>query len=534
MTQIGFHRVQTFLRAEQVGVKGADALHDKVASLVPDIVPVEDRADAEVEGHHAQFVRGSEFGNLRCGDRPVVSGATARQDEREAGQGDSPGQRFGLHRLFFLHLGQVRPQPIARGLSVAIREFHQVRFAGDITLAGNSGDEVIGRLHAVTSLGEFVAQMLRTLGPGILRAVANEANAGRLDVGNQLIDFRLRLRIKRQRDRSGEQQREDGSEKLAHEIDVSVWARCSEQPLDRQPAYHLGLDAFHEVRVGLGVVAHFLVALARHPDEAVAIEFDAIRVAAEIALGLSGQTPRQRRTVEEHTHFRVQFARARIEIVGADETNPAVEGKRLRMQAPNARSGRFAKAPLELGAGGRLDLIEFDAGLDQRLAVELVFGVDRHPVGGSQRIGNHDDSHAALAHAGQKLDALLSRHEVRRDEEQLALRFIDDLAQLRGEMRLRLVGGSGHLVRMVVHDRGLSPVVGNASIPDLPGKFTVAQALRVGRSLRGFMVGDECRPLSRRTARASCFVAPARRSESKTGYSNKDRIRRTPPSPRGR
>ena len=102
LTQIGFHRVQTFLRAEQVGVKGADALHDKVASLVPDIVPVEDRADAEVEGHHAEFVRGSEFGNLRCGDRPVVSGATARQDEREAGQGDSPGQRFGLHRLFFL------------------------------------------------------------------------------------------------------------------------------------------------------------------------------------------------------------------------------------------------------------------------------------------------------------------------------------------------------------------------------------------------------------------------------------------------
>src|SRR4029450_7829546 len=46
LTQIGFHRVQTFLRAEQVGVKGADALHDKAASLVPDIVPVEDPADA--------------------------------------------------------------------------------------------------------------------------------------------------------------------------------------------------------------------------------------------------------------------------------------------------------------------------------------------------------------------------------------------------------------------------------------------------------------------------------------------------------
>src|SRR6185295_19636723 len=147
----------------------------------------------------------------------------------------------------------------------------------------------------------------------------------------------------------------------------SVLAGCLEQPLDGQPAYHLGLDAFHEAGVGLGVVAHFLVTLARHPDEALAIELDAIRVAAEIALGRFRQTPRQRRTVEEHTHLRVQFARAWIEIVGADETNAAVEGKRLRMQTTNARSGRFAKAPLELGAGGRLDLIEFDTGLDQRL-----------------------------------------------------------------------------------------------------------------------------------------------------------------------
>src|SRR6476659_6321634 len=225
--------------------------------------------------------------------------------------------------------------------------------------------------------------MLRTLSSGLLRAVANEANTRRLDERNQLIDFRLGLRIKRQRERSGEEQGEDGSQKLAHEIDVSVWARCLEQPLDRQPAYHLGLDAFHEVRVGLGVVAHFLVTLARHPDEAVAIEFHAIRVPRELAFGLRGQTLRKRRTVEEHPHLCVQFARAWIEIVGADETNPAVEGERLRVQAPNARSGRFAKAPRGLGAGSRLNLVEFDAGLDQRLAVELIFGVNRYSVRGS-------------------------------------------------------------------------------------------------------------------------------------------------------
>src|SRR6478736_1553307 len=122
----------------------------------------------------------------------------------------------------------------------------------------------------------------------------------------------------------------------------SVLTGCLEQPLDGQPAYHLCLDALPEIGLGLGVVAHLLATLARHPHETVSCEFDAIRLAAEIALGCFRQTPRQRRTVEEHTHFRVQFARARIEVVGADETNPAVEGKRLRMQTPGAQSGRFA------------------------------------------------------------------------------------------------------------------------------------------------------------------------------------------------
>ena len=103
---------------------------------------------------------------------------------------------------------------------MTVREFHQVRFSGDVTRAGNSGNEVLGRLHAVASLGEFAAQMLRTLSSGMLRAVANEANAGRLDVGNQLVDFRLRLRIQRQRDCGGEEQGDDGSERLAHEIAV--------------------------------------------------------------------------------------------------------------------------------------------------------------------------------------------------------------------------------------------------------------------------------------------------------------------------
>jgi hypothetical protein len=61
----------------------------------------------------------------------------------------------------------------------------------------NSWSTVIGqRYRAICALGS-----------GILHS--NEANVGCLDVSNQLIDFRLRLRIQPQRDRSSEQQRED-------------------------------------------------------------------------------------------------------------------------------------------------------------------------------------------------------------------------------------------------------------------------------------------------------------------------------------
>jgi hypothetical protein len=46
---------------------------------------------------------------------------------------------------------------------MAIGEFHQIGFAGQITLARNIIDEVIGRLHAGTGPGQFIAQMLCAL-----------------------------------------------------------------------------------------------------------------------------------------------------------------------------------------------------------------------------------------------------------------------------------------------------------------------------------------------------------------------------------
>jgi len=69
----------------------------------------------------------------------------------------------------------------------------------------------------------------------------------------------------------------------------------------------------------------------------------------QVTFGRFGQTLRQRRAVEENTHLRVQLARARIEIVGADKANPAVEGECLRMQTRTARSAwsmEVARSPL--------------------------------------------------------------------------------------------------------------------------------------------------------------------------------------------
>jgi len=48
--------------------------------------------------------------------------------------------------------------------------------------------------------------------------------------------------------------------------------------------------------------------------------------------------------------------------------------------ARSPRSVESAPSPLVQGAGSRLDLIQFYAGFDERLAVQLVFGVDHHRV----------------------------------------------------------------------------------------------------------------------------------------------------------
>ena len=183
--------------------------------------------------------------------------------------------------------------------------------------------------------------------------------------------------------------------------------------------------------------ADFFVALVRHPDEAVALEFHAVGVALDITLDLLGQKLDQFWTVEEHTHLGVQPARAGVEIVGADETNVAVEGKGLCMQARTARAARSGKAgrtPSTFAAGGRFGFVEFDAGFYQWLAVALVSGMNWKPIRGCQRIGDHHHADTALPYGCQRRDALLSWNEIRRDEEEFVLCGIDDLAKLGGKI----------------------------------------------------------------------------------------------------
>ena len=70
----------------------------------------------------------------------------------------------------------------------------------------------------------------------------------------------------------------------------------------------------------------------------VVLEFDAVGIVAEIALERFRHAPRQLRAVEEDAHLGVQPARARIEIVGADEADPAVERERLGAGASSGAS----------------------------------------------------------------------------------------------------------------------------------------------------------------------------------------------------
>jgi hypothetical protein len=100
------------------------------------------------------------------------------------------------------------------------------------------------------------------------------------------VHYRLNPTHKRHRDCSGDQQGENGFEKVAQAIEVPVLAGRSEQALDRQPAQDADLDAFPETRLGLGVEANLLVTLASCPFEAVSHKFDAIRVAIDIALSV--------------------------------------------------------------------------------------------------------------------------------------------------------------------------------------------------------------------------------------------------------
>ena len=89
----------------------------------------------------------------------------------------------------------------------------------------------------------------------------------------------------------------------------------------------------------------------------------------DFALERLGQTPHQFLTVKEHSHLSVQ-----------SRTCSHASPHCLR----SALSAHAARPLSALRARGRLDFVDFDAGLEQRFAVALVFGVDRNSVRGSQ------------------------------------------------------------------------------------------------------------------------------------------------------
>ena len=68
----------------------------------------------------------------------------------------------------------------------------------------------------------------------------------------------------------------------------------------------------------------------------------------------------------------------------------------------------------------RLELEQLHAGVQQILSPLGVAGMHRHLVGAGQRIGQHPHPHAASGQRGQRLGALLSGHEVRRHQIEVA------------------------------------------------------------------------------------------------------------------
>ncbi len=126
--------------------------------------------------------------------------------------------------------------------------------------------------------------------------------------------------------------------------------------------------------------------------------------------------------------------------------------------------------------------------------------MNRHGVGGGQRIG--DDDHAR---SGQQGHAIFPGNEARRHEEQLALRGVDEFTQLGRKVGLVFRGTREHLFGMIMDDGGRTPEPGDRAVLELPGKLAaphlVSQISLVGFMKREVVVpgklADRLNPLTR-------------------------------------
>src|SRR6516165_1618194 len=107
----------------------------------------------------------------------------------------------------------------------------------------------------------------------------------------------------------------------------------SELSLDRQQADEPRRNTPPKARRGLVVVANLPAIFLRHPDEAIALQFDTIGFRREGGAELFGQARGERRTIDQQADLRIQIARTWIEIEGADEERAAIEGKGLCVEA---------------------------------------------------------------------------------------------------------------------------------------------------------------------------------------------------------
>ena len=93
------HGGQAFLGAEQMGIEGANSLHDQLAPEVPDIQPIEDtgtrRLKVITRSSRATLGRDSRVRRQTVRDQRTHTAGGARSRKC-----DSPDQRNGAHRLF--------------------------------------------------------------------------------------------------------------------------------------------------------------------------------------------------------------------------------------------------------------------------------------------------------------------------------------------------------------------------------------------------------------------------------------------------